>query len=639
MNRLSVSLRQRVITACCTFALALTACTEDVADDNSLPDGRYPMTFTTTVQGLTQTRATVDNTWAGTEEVAVMAGNTVKKYKAAYDGALAPDGADNQLYWTSKTMTVQAWHSDTYSDTRPEKFTVQPGQNNGTGYQQSDMLYAIASVSYSGGSSASLEFKHLPAKVVVNLKADTQNGITEADVTNATVTLVNQALTSGTITVDEEGKTYTVAQAVSGSDGITPQKSGQTVSGYQQTVQALVVPQQMQGRKFIKVTIGADAAARDYYYTPTTEVDGKLETGKCYQYAITVKKEGLQVESVFASWDEKTSEDDLEPATFKVHLPAFNAPENTSNYKVTNASDVVLTAQDDGTYSVTDKINISLSAAEDYRLKTFWTSVKAGICKWKGSYDAGTCTYTYTFYDIRSDLWLNEIKAEAEETSTSLPNPEVGDYYYVDGTWSSTLEKPCIGIVFHVGVGKDDSENDWLPEGNTIRGYVVALNDAHTDAGAWGIRLVDVDGIDNMDDQATKDKYDGYKNTTVIRQLDAYKTTDVSQPLKNGQYWAFRVASEYSVTAPSTTSGWYLPSVQQLADIYSLPDLAGRLTAAGGADFKRTENDGRYWSATEKNEYDAWYYLFASGSSDRYGKSKDGGNYLDKSYVRSILTF
>ena len=154
-----------------------------------------------------------------------------------------------------------------------------------------------------------------------------------------------------------------------------------------------------------------------------------------------------------------------------------------------------------------------------------------------------------------------------------------------------------------------------------------------------GIRLVDVDGIDNMDDQATKDKYDGYKNTTVIRQLDAYKTTDVSQPLKNGQYWAFRVASEYAVTAPSNTSGWYLPSVQQLADIYSLPDLAGRLTAAGGADFKRTENDGRYWSATEKNEYDAWYYLFASGSSDRYGKSKDGGNYLDKSYVRSILTF
>lgn len=356
-----------------------------------------------------------------------------------------------------------------------------------------------------------------------------------------------------------------------------------------------------------------------------------------------MKKEGLQGESVSTSWDEETSEDNLEPATFKVHLPAFNAPKNTSDYKVTYGNGTVLTA-DDGTYSVTDdEINISLSANAGYRLKTFLTSVKAGICKWKGSYEADTRTYTYTFYDIRSDLWLNEIKAEAEETSTPLLNPKVGDYYYVDGTWSSTLEKPCIGIVFHVGEGKDDNADNYggLLKENTIRGYVVALNDAHTDAGAWGIRLVDVEGIDNVEtDKSVKEKYNGYSNTTVIRGLEEYRNTDVSQPIKNGQYWAFRVASEYAVTAPSNTSGWYLPSIQQLADIYSLPDLASRLTAAGGADFKRTENNGRYWSATEESQYNAWYCKFGSdGNSARWNKSRDGGSYFDKSYVRSILTF
>lgn len=638
MKKLSISL----CIACLTGILA-AGCTEETDSDKRLPDGKYPMTFTAAVDGLTVTRTTTENSWEGREEVAVQIGNTVKKYMVSADKKTL--SSSDPFYWekSDELKNVTAWHSATYSDTRPEKFTVQQDQNSGTGYQQSDMLYAIESVSYSGGSPASLEFKHLPAKVVVNLKADTQNGITEDEVKNATVTLVSQALTSGAITVDEEGKNCTVEQAARGSEGITPQKSGQTASGYQQTVQALVVPQQMKDMKFIKVTIGTGAAARDYYYTPTTEVDGNLETGKCYQYSITVKKEGLQVESVSASWEEKPDDGDAKPATFKVHLPVLGTPDNTLDYTVTDGSGAGLTAEGGTyTYSVSDKINISLSANDGYRLKTFLTSVQAGICKWKGSYEAGTRTYTYTFYDIRSDLWLNEIQAEAEATSTPLPNPKEGDYYYVDGTWSSTLEKPCIGIVFHVGAGKDDSENNWLPAENTIRGYVVALNDAHTDAGAWGIRGVDVNGIDNVknDDQSIKDKYDGYRNTTVIRELEEYKNTDVSQPMKNGQYWAFRVAFEYAVTAPSNTSGWYLPSIRQLKDIYSLSDLASRLTAAGGVDFKRTEHNGRYWSATEESLYNAWYCQFGSyGSSTDYGKSRDGGDYLDESYVRSILTF
>ena len=155
-----------------TLACLLAASCSDLTDSDSLPDvGIYPVIFTAAVDAPTATRATVDNSWAGTEEVAVMVDGKVKKYKAAVNGALTPDGAGNSHYWSStQPMTVQAWYSSAYSETSPANFTVQSNQSDGTGYQQSDMLYAIQSAAYNPQGSVSLTFKHLPAKVVVNLK-------------------------------------------------------------------------------------------------------------------------------------------------------------------------------------------------------------------------------------------------------------------------------------------------------------------------------------------------------------------------------------------------------------------------------------------------------------------------------------
>lgn len=551
------------------LCLVAASCSDEGDTDNRLPEGKYPMTFATAVEGATATRATTDNTWTGGEEVAIQIGGETKKYQAAAGGNLSIAGGATPFYWqNTDDITVNAWYPYN-GGTKPadDALRVKADQSQDNDYQASDYLEAVdATVAF---SSPRLTFTHRTAKVAVTLVAG--NGVD--DVSTATVTFLNQ---SG---VEGDGNEVTPK---------TETKSGAT------TYTALLVPQQMQGKQFIKVALGG----HDYYYTPAGDNDANLRKSKLHTYKITVKKEGLQVESVFASWDGVTSEDEAVGATFKVYLADLIAPANTSGYKVTNAAGEELTAEG-GAYSVSDKINISLSANESYRLKTFLTSVDAGICKQKVDYTAATRTYTYTFYDIRSDLWLDAIQAEAEDVSATLSDPKEGDYYYVDGTWSSTLEKPCIGIVFKVGAGTGDAASNYTGlRDNTIHGYVVAVNDAHTDVGAWGIRLVDVEGIENK--WPAGNNYDGYKNTVVIRQLDAYTATDVSQPMKNGQYWAFRVASEYATTAPEQTSGWYLPSIQQLADIYSLSDLATRLTASGGTYFKRAENEGRYWSATEK---------------------------------------
>lgn len=243
----------------------------------------------------------------------------------------------------------------------------------------------------------------------------------------------------------------------------------------------------------------------------------------------------------------------------------------------------------------------------------------------------------------------------------------VGDYYCLTSTKQGGFLIPekdkskindfgltCIGIVFKAEKDANDDSEYETGKPATIHGYAVALKDAHAERGAWGIRTNSI-SVDNADNN-NPTKYDGYKNTTIVRQLPEYAGTNVNAPLANSQYWAFKVASDYNVTTPLESSGWYLPSIQQLKDCNDAT-ITSRLEAAGGTDFKRssgstagTDSDpNHYWSSNEKNKYDAWYYFFGEGgkthsyakSNNRELGSTDKTDWLDtsKSYVRAVLTF
>lgn len=322
-------------TACTLTAVLLlaAACTQNELADNQgkpLPEGKYPMTFATTVEGVTATRATTDNSWAGSEEVAVQVGTaTPKKYTASTDGKLSAATGVEPFYWESTSdINVSAWYP--YSDTKPTTFSVKEDQNgtvqSGTdGYQESDLIYvASQKVTYSG--SKALTFKHLPVKVTVHVKAG--DGVTADEVEDATVTIVNQATESGAIT---EGTTSTdattggtttadwsVEQVTSGDIDITP-KVITCPADCQKSVQALLVPRQMKGVRFIKVTAGGN----DYYYTPEKETDANLQAGKQYTYTITVTKNGLTVTaSGAAEWTGTGTETEVEG---KVPVTGFAA--------------------------------------------------------------------------------------------------------------------------------------------------------------------------------------------------------------------------------------------------------------------------------------------------------------------------
>ncbi len=261
MNKL-ITFRNSVLAG--MLCLVAVSCSDESDTDNRLPEGKYPMTFATAVGGATATRATAEGNWTGGEEVAIQIDGETKKYQAAAGGNLSIATGADPFYWqNTNDITVNAWYP--YNDGTIPDLKVKANQNEGNNYQASDYLEAMnATVTF---SDPQLHFTHRTAKVTVTLVAG--NGV--GDVSGAVVTFLNQ-------------------YGVDYGNEVTPKT--ETESGAT-TYTALLVPQQMQGKQFIKVALGG----YDYFYTPTGENDADLRKGKLHTYKITVAKTGLTVTS------------------------------------------------------------------------------------------------------------------------------------------------------------------------------------------------------------------------------------------------------------------------------------------------------------------------------------------------------
>lgn len=591
----------------CVAALAAASCTDDTDGGATLPAGTYPMTFTAAVDGPVATRATTDNSgktsWQVDDPVAISmdGGANHKQYKISDTGtgAMLPDGEANTLYWqkSNETKTLAAWY--------PVSCTI--GSNTGSGEVSitgqnasfatlENILHAPAKdYTYSSGNPVAFVFRHALAKVKVTLKKG--DGITDSDLSNATVTFTGY--TAGSLGYG--------GMTGSGSNGDITPKTETPVSGGAATYTALVIPQQMQGKKFIKVTIGAGHAARDYYYTPTGSTDADLEAGKQYTYTITVKKTGLQVESVTASWDDSSiTPGTPTEATFQVHLPESHGQTLT----VDGATQVELS----NVYTIDENKNtfsISYAITDDNKAKGFL--IAKGIGKGKRTVSGNTCIFTYS--NIRSDIWLNYTLYA-----------EVGYYYYNDGTCSSTYSSgsssACIGIVFKTGAGEGDNISNYTAgtfTDNVIHGYVVALKNIDGDRKSWG-------NISNVSLHTDNTKFYGYSNTQAIKKADGYNETD---------FRACYQAVNYAPAAPAGgTSGWYLPSLGEYNALWQVyGEIQSKLTAAGGTDMKI--NWGFYWTSSKKN---------SSAACVDFGAWSDIGSFTnairtDNAYVRPVLTF
>lgn len=262
------------IPAATALLFALTACTQDeLADDNRLPEGKYPVVIRTT--GLSveatplaapSTRATVDGDWQGVSSVALKLGDAVKEYTvtASTDFKSATLSRENAPhYWTSRDpITVSAWWPFNNANiTQMPAVKVAEDQSKLADFQNSDFISAEnRKVEF---NNPTLEFNHRTARVAIELKPG--KGFTSVD--GATVSLVSLSADNGNPTAI---KTY-------------------NASG--NTYEALTAPQTVEaGKPFLWVELGGGT----FYFRPQNNV--VLEAGNRYKYTVKVNASGLTLE-------------------------------------------------------------------------------------------------------------------------------------------------------------------------------------------------------------------------------------------------------------------------------------------------------------------------------------------------------
>ena len=371
------------IPAAIALLLGLAACTQDeLADDNRLPEGEYPvviratgLSVEATPQAAPSTRATVDGDWQGVTSVALKTGDAVKEYTvtASTDFKSATLSRENDpYYWTSRDpITVSAWWPFDNADiTQMPAVKVAEDQSKLADFQNSDFISAEnQTVKF---DDPTLEFTHRTARVTIDLKPGT--GFTS--VAGATVSLVSLSADNGNPTAI---KTY-------------------NASG--NTYEALTAPQTVAaGKPFVKVELGSGT----FYFRPQNNV--VLEAGSRYKYTVKVNATGLTLEGcTIGSWadggGESGTAEDL----------GYIYDSNTKTYTVYNA-DGLMNIAELVNGGKTD-INITLTADIDLTGKN-WTPIGTDYDNsYKGTFDGGGHTITGLTFTTNDEYvglfgWLN----------------------------------------------------------------------------------------------------------------------------------------------------------------------------------------------------------------------------------------
>ena len=347
------------IPAATALLFALAACTQDeLAGDNRLPEGEYPvfiratgLSVEATPLAAPSTRAAVDGDWQGVTSVALKMGDAVKEYTvtASTDFKSATLSRENDpYYWTSRDpITISAWWPFDNADiTQMPAVKVAEDQSKLADFQNSDFISAEnRKVEF---NTPTLEFTHRTARVTIELKPGT--GFTSVD--GATVSLVSLSADNGNPTAI---KTY-------------------NASG--NTYEALTAPQTVAaGKPFVKVELGGGT----FYFRPQNNV--VLEAGSRYKYTVKVNATGLTLEGcTIGDWADGGGE------SGEAEDLGYIYDSNTNTYTVYNADGLLAwneAAQKDRSINCTLTADIDLTGKD-------WSPIGTNFYNsYTGTFDGG----------------------------------------------------------------------------------------------------------------------------------------------------------------------------------------------------------------------------------------------------------
>lgn len=204
-------------------------------------------------------------------------------------------------------------------------------------------------------------------------------------------------------------------------------------------------------------------------------------------------------------------------------------------------------------------------------------------------------------------------------TEADAGAPKVGDYYYKDGSWSTdnkaTAENPVIGVIFSLANAADANTGD--PNlGRYSNGLVISTKEfTSIMTSNYNPQLMD-NGTslyeylrDTKENTASYDhtKTNGYSATQGLKAWRQYKSYDSNNP------YAVTVLDDASLPAPENgvSSGWYVPSYQELLLIYNAKTIVNEVLRGIGTEV----GTGYYWSSS-------LFYENTGSSSNPYHDSK-----------------
>lgn len=297
----------------------LSACSHDDLTETRPAENSEPLVLTAVMaDATTDTRATPDNSWEGTETVIVEVIDNYDDtttpdwtqakrgiYTASTDGKLTfTSGTQSTWLSDNETKLVRAWHYGDNSEEHPDSWSVQRNQGTDDNYANSDLLFAQATT-VSGRQEIALKFYHQVAKVVVHVR--NVGPVYESDDVSVTIGDRNNIVMNGTVSTDDMDGNYfnwtqgnTMGTITAYSLGPQPLASDGNETSLA-SFAALVIPQTVKEKEYYLVINNR----REYSCYASKDIVWKA--GHSYTYEVTITKEsGVWVDKIIvSSWTEQ----------------------------------------------------------------------------------------------------------------------------------------------------------------------------------------------------------------------------------------------------------------------------------------------------------------------------------------------
>jgi len=165
--------------------------------------------------------------------------------------------------------------------------------------------------------------------------------------------------------------------------------------------------------------------------------------------------------------------------------------------------------------------------------------------------------YNYT-YNITIN-WMGQL--DVRVTSTVDVAPQIGGYYYSDGTWGTSANPTgasVIGIIFSTTTSTADQAKGWT------HGYAMAVTNAQSAGNVtWSTNSTTEFGSQISTIALMESDLDGYSHCQTIKNKAGSSLSTNYPAFYYGLNYGTSSIGGTTYAAPSSSSGWYLPSEGQ----------------------------------------------------------------------------